>query len=96
MISPETLVGLFAAACTTISYFPQLLKVWQTGSTEDLSLKMLAILITGLATWVVYGFLKGDIVIVIANSVSTLCVGTLTIWKLNEVLGYSLFKNYRD
>lgn len=40
MISLVTLVGLLAAFCTTVSYVPQLKKVWQTRSTEDISLKM--------------------------------------------------------
>jgi hypothetical protein len=37
-----TIIGLFAAFCTTISYFPQLKKCWQTGSAGDLSLKTFA------------------------------------------------------
>src|SRR5882724_8717800 len=39
MPSPVTVIGLSAAFCTTVSYIPQLKKVWQTGSTEDISLK---------------------------------------------------------
>ena len=35
-----TFVGLIAAFCTTVSYFPQLKKCWETGSAGDLSLKM--------------------------------------------------------
>lgn len=49
-----TLVGLFAAFCTTVSYFPQLKKCWDTGKTGDLSLKMFSILATGVAAWVLY------------------------------------------
>ena len=33
-----TLIGLVAAFCTTVSYYPQLKKCWTTGSAEDLSL----------------------------------------------------------
>ncbi len=35
-----TLIGLLAAFCTTVSYYPQLKKCWATGSAGDLSLKM--------------------------------------------------------
>jgi MtN3 and saliva related transmembrane protein len=67
-----TLIGLVAAFCTAISYIPQLKKCWQTGSTEDISLKMFLILATGIALWIVYGVLKSDVVIVLANIVSLL------------------------
>ena len=66
----NTAIGLFAAFCTTISYFPQLKKCWETSSAGDLSLKMFLILALGVASWIVYGFLQGDLVIIIANSAS--------------------------
>ena len=46
-----TAVGGVAAVCTTVSYFPQLKKCWQTGHTGDLSLRMLSILAAGIAMW---------------------------------------------
>ena len=46
-----TAVGRVAAFCTTVSYFPQLKKCWQTGHTGDLSLRMLSILAAGIAMW---------------------------------------------
>lgn len=82
MLTLETLIGLAAAFCTTVSYIPQVKKCWQTGSTGDLSLKMLAILATGIALWVLYGILKGDIVIILANSVSLLLLFNLLFFKV--------------
>ena len=87
MITLETLVGFAAAVCTTVSYIPQVNKCWQTGSTGDLSLKMLLILATGIGLWVAYGFLKGDTVIVVANSVSLLLLGNLVVFKVRETAG---------
>jgi MtN3 and saliva related transmembrane protein len=73
-----TMVGLVAAFCTTVSYYPQLKKCWETGSAGDLSLKMFLTLAAGVSLWVVYGFLKSDIVIVLANATSlALLVGIL-------------------
>ena len=57
------LIGGAVAFCTTASDVPQLRKCW-TGETDDLSLKML--LATGLSLWMVYGFIRADIVIIIA------------------------------
>jgi MtN3 and saliva related transmembrane protein len=65
-----TLVGLVAAICTTASYVPQLKKCWTTGHAEDLSTKMILTLGLGIALWVVYGFAKQDMVIILANGVS--------------------------
>jgi MtN3 and saliva related transmembrane protein len=84
MLTIETLIGFAAAFCTTVSYIPQVKKCWQTGSSGDLSLKMLLILATGIALWVLYGILKGDMVIVIANSVSLLLLGNLVVFKVRE------------
>jgi MtN3 and saliva related transmembrane protein len=60
----STVVGLVAAFCTTVSYYPQLRKCWQTRTAGDLSLKMFITLATGVALWIVYGALQGGILVV--------------------------------
>ncbi len=87
MISFVTIIGLGAAFCTTISYIPQLKKVWDTGETKDISLKMFLILGAGIALWVAYGALRGDAVIMLANSVSLLLLSGILFFKLREVFG---------
>ena len=74
MVVIDTFIGSAAALCTTVSYFPQLKKTWQTGETDDLSFKMLALLATGLALWMVYGFAKSDMLLVAANGISVAMV----------------------
>ncbi len=85
MFSVPSMIGFLAACCTTVSYFPQLKKCFDTGTAEDLSLKMLAILATGIALWVVYGVTQGDWVIIIANAVSLTMLLVLLGFKLNEM-----------
>jgi len=81
-----TLIGGCAAFCTTVSYFPQLKKCWETGESGDLSLLMFSVLTIGIALWIFYGFRKSDPVIVIANSISfTLLLGILY-FKLRELM----------
>ncbi len=80
-----TLIGLVAAFCTTVSYIPQIRKIWQTGETEDISLKMFLILATGIALWVVYGVLQHDAVIILANSVSLAFLAAILFFKLRNV-----------
>jgi MtN3 and saliva related transmembrane protein len=79
-----TLIGLVAAFCTTVSYYPQLKKCWETGSAGDLSLKTFLTLATGVALWVVYGVLKSDLVIMIANAVSLALLFGILYFKLRE------------
>jgi len=80
----ETLVGAAAAFCTTVSYIPQLRKCWATGETGDLSLKMLLLLAAGLSLWMVYGFMRRDIVIIVANGVSLTLLSCILYFKLRE------------
>jgi MtN3 and saliva related transmembrane protein len=77
------IVGLVAAALTSLSYIPQVRKAWPRGSTGDLSSKMLAVLAAGLTTWIAYGILKGDYVIILANTVGVSLVAALLffVWR---------------
>lgn len=58
-----------AAFLTSLSYVPQVRKAWPRGSTDDLSLFMLATLTLGLGLWIIYGSIRGDWMIVAANAV---------------------------
>jgi MtN3 and saliva related transmembrane protein len=61
------IVGFMAAALTVIAFFPQLLKVWKTKSTKDISLGMFSIFCSGVFLWLVYGILTQDPPVTIAN-----------------------------
>ena len=63
-------IGITASTCTAICLLPQLVKIWKEKKAEAISIPMLAVLLLGLALWVVYGVVKKDIVIIIANVVS--------------------------
>jgi MtN3 and saliva related transmembrane protein len=79
-----TLLGLAAAGLTSLSYIPQVRKALPRGATDDLSLKMLLALFAGLLLWCVYGLAKGDLVIIIANSVGAALVGVVLGCKLRD------------
>jgi len=65
-----TMLGLAAAACTTASFLPQVIKTIKSRHTQDISLLMYIILTLGLFLWLVYGLLLRDIPLVAANSIS--------------------------
>jgi MtN3 and saliva related transmembrane protein len=78
-------IGVCAAVLTSLSYVPQVRKAWPRGSTKDLSLRMLLVLTAGLLLWVGYGLLKGDRVIVIANSVGAALSGSVLAFKIRDL-----------
>jgi MtN3 and saliva related transmembrane protein len=76
------LIGFAAATCTTVAYAPQVIKVWKTRSTGDISLGMFLVMVLGLALWLVYGLLSGDAPLVAANAVTMLLAGVILVMKL--------------
>jgi MtN3 and saliva related transmembrane protein len=82
-----TLTGVAAACCTTVSYFPQLKKCWETNETDDLSLGMFLTLFAGIALWVVYGILRSDPVVLVANAVSLCLLSGILFFKLRGMMG---------
>ncbi len=61
-------IGATAAFCTTLSFVPQLLRVWQRKSARDISLTMFLLFSLGLACWLVYGVGIGSGPVVVANA----------------------------
>jgi MtN3 and saliva related transmembrane protein len=66
----KDIVGFMAASLTTLAFLPQVIKVWRSRSTKDISLPMLIAFIAGVALWLVYGVLVNGAPIVIANAVT--------------------------
>ncbi|MEX2630922.1 MAG: SemiSWEET transporter [Tistlia sp.] len=79
-----TLIGLAAGACTTLAFLPQALKAWRTRSTRDISLSMFLVLVTGVALWLAYGLLLGDLPLIAANGVTLLLAGSILLLKLRH------------
>ena len=69
-MNTQTIIGVAASICTAVSLFPQLVKIIREKKESDISYWMLAILITGLALWVWYGFMGEDYIIIVSNSIS--------------------------
>jgi len=63
-------IGSTAAVCTTISFVPQLIRVWQRKSASDISLSMFLLFSFGVACWLVYGIGIGSAPITAANAVT--------------------------
>ena len=81
-------IGIVAGICTAVSLLPQLFKIIKNKKAEDLSWIYLFILVTGLAGWIMYGFLKDDYPIIITNmfsfTVNVLIIIFARIYKKNS------------
>ena len=67
-----TALGLLAATLTTIAFIPQVTKIWKSKSAKDVSLGMFIVFCTGVALWLAYGVLLGEMPIIIANTITLL------------------------
>lgn len=73
----ETTIGIIAGILTSISMVPQLIKVLKEKDVENLSPLMIAILLTGVSLWVLYGVILKDGPIILSNAFSVLVNATL-------------------
>jgi MtN3 and saliva related transmembrane protein len=64
------LLGFVAAFLTTAAFVPQVLKIWQTKSTKDLSLPTQLTFIAGIAMWLIYGLFVHSPPIIVANIIT--------------------------
>ena len=62
--------GYFAAILTTVAFLPQLIKTLKTKKADDVSLTTLIMFITGVLSWIIYGYYISSKPILIANSIT--------------------------
>ena len=68
-----TLIGFAAGAITSIGFIPQLIRGYKTKKLDDVSYFMPIVLAVGMTLWLIYGLLRQDIVIIIANGFGISC-----------------------
>ena len=74
-------IGLLAGALTTISFVPQLVRVYMTRSADDLSYGYLATFAAGIVLWEIYGLLLRSLPVILTNAVSLVLVLGIIILK---------------
>lgn len=77
-----TAIGLAAATLTTVAFLPQVVKVWRTRSTRDISFSAFSILFAGAALWLLYGILISDAPLIAGNAIGVMLIGTILLFKL--------------
>ena len=77
-----TVIGLIAALFATVSLLPQLIKVYKTKSTKEISTGMFALFCGGVFLWSIYGVFVNDFPIIIANSLAFIQAATILFFKV--------------
>lgn len=77
-----TIAGYCAAVLTTVSFVPQLLRVWRLRSARDISLTMFTVFSLGVFLWLVYGISLHSIPMILANGLTLALSLTILILKL--------------
>lgn len=61
------LLGLAAGTITSITFLPQVIRIWKTKSVKDISMLMMVLLVLGTSCWLTYGLLMSDTAIIYTN-----------------------------
>ena len=76
------LIGYVAAACTTISFLPQLIRVYRLKSAHEISLTMFLVYSFGVSLWLVYGIFIGSLPVIVSNVFSVVLSSAILALKV--------------
>ncbi len=79
---PVEILGLLGGFLTAFSFVPQMLKVIKLKQAKAISTWMYTMLASSYTLWLIYGFIKGSISIVLWNLIALGLAGTILILKL--------------
>ena len=78
----EPNLGFLAAFCTTVAFIPQVVKVYKSKHTKDISLGMFLFLSLGIVLWIGYGLMIKSYPVVIANAITIILASYILITKI--------------
>ena len=81
-ISNAEYYGYFAAILTTFAFLPQLIKTLKTKKAEDVSLVTLIMFLTGVLSWIIYGYKISSTPILTANIITFILNLLILIFKI--------------
>lgn len=78
----EEIFGYSAAVISSVSFLPQLIKLWKTKSGHDLSMITLIFLLLNAVLWFIYGLMKDAQPLWITNLLMIIMIGLMIIMKI--------------
>lgn len=80
-MNPE-IIGLLAGSLTTLSFLPQVIRVFKTRSTKDISLGMYLLFCLGVLLWIAYSYMISSIAVFVANIATLVLAGSILVMKI--------------
>ena len=77
-----TILGAFAAICSTVSFAPQAWKIIQTRKTKDISTGMYLFTVAGFAAWAAYGVVLKKWPLIASNAICLALAAFILAMKL--------------
>jgi len=76
-----TFIGWIAATLTSTAFIPQIIKGLKSKKLYDVSTFMLVVSASGVFLWMLYGFVRKDLIIICANLFTLCTIVSLIIMK---------------
>ncbi len=76
------ILGYAAATLTTISFVPQVWRTYRTKDVSGISLRMYTLFTLGVAIWLAYGIVLGQVPMMIANSLGLLMACAVLVMRV--------------
>lgn len=78
------ILGTLAGTLTAGSFLPQVVQIWRTRSTKDISLSMFVVYVLSTLLWIFYGFLIQAWPLMATNGAILVMAAYILVMKLNE------------
>ena len=75
------IIGYLAMFCTSSSFIPQVVQIWKTKSTQDISLSMYIIYTLGIILWLIYTIWIKALPLIIGNVISLVLASIILTMK---------------
>ena len=82
LVAWADIIGTVAGILVLSSFVPQLMKAYKTKKMSDVSIHLMSLIATGMFLWVIYGFIRSDLVIIGNNATGFALNITLLVMKL--------------
>ena len=76
------ILGIMAGTLTTISFSPQVIKIYKMKNAKDLSLATFCIFSCGVFLWLIYGIVTREWPITLANGVTLILIFLIIAMKI--------------
>lgn len=79
---PVEIIGGLAGILCALSFLPQVIKIFRSKNTKDISLLMFSMFSVGVFLWFIYGLLINDMPVIITNIVIFILALSIVFMKL--------------